>query len=92
MSMAGPYAPSCGRQHCRLPSHVEYLSPQGILLRRVYGTTTSPLWLELRGHSAWKATPSWSVYRLVCHRLLPWLRVTFAIVPDAAWPGSDHAA
>ena len=35
-------------------------------------------------------TPSWTVYRLACHRLLPWLRVTFATVPDAAWPGSDQ--
>ena len=64
--------------------------PQGVLLPLVYGTTASPLWLELRGHSAWQATPSWTVYRLACHRLLPWLRVTFAMVPDAAWPGSDQ--
>ena len=69
---------------------MEYLSPQGVLLPLVYGTTASPLWLELRGRSAWQATPSWSVYRLACHRLHPWLRVTFAMVPDAAWPGSDQ--
>ena len=62
----------------------------GVLLPLVYGTTASPLWLELRGHSAWQATPSWTVYRLACHRLLPWLRVTFAMVPDAAWSGSDQ--
>ena len=37
-----------------------------------------------------QATPSWTVYRLACHRLLPWLRVTFAMFPDAAWPGSDQ--
>ena len=61
---------------------MEYLSPQGVLLPLVYGTTASPLWLELRGHSAWQVTPSWTVYRLACHRLLPWLRVTFAMVPD----------
>ena len=30
------------------------------------------------------------MYQLACHRLLPWLRVTFAMVPDAAWPGSDQ--
>ena len=30
------------------------------------------------------------MYRLACQRLLPWLRVTFAMVPDAAWPGSDQ--
>ena len=86
----GPHAPSFGRQLWGLPSRVEYLSPQGVLLPLVYGTTTSPLWLELRGHSAWQATPSWTVYRLACHRLLPWLWVTFAMVPDAAWPGSDQ--
>ena len=86
----GPHAPSFGRQLCGLPSRVEYLSPQGVLLPLVYGTTASSLWLELRGRSAWQATPSWTVYRLACHRLLPWLRVTFAMVPDAAWPGSDQ--
>ena len=69
---------------------MEYLSPQGVLLPLVYGTTASPLWLELRGHSAWQVTPSWTVYRLACHRLLPWLRVTFAMVSGAAWPGSDQ--
>ena len=69
---------------------MEYLSPRGVLLPLVYGTTASPLWLELRGHSAWQVTPSWTVYRLACHRLLPWLRVTFAMVLHAAWPGSDQ--
>ena len=86
----GPHAPSFGRQLWGLPSRVEYLSPQGVLLPLVYGKTASPLWLELRGHSAWQATPSWTVYRLACHRLLSWLRVTFAMVPDAAWLGSDQ--
>ena len=86
----GPHAPSFGRQLWGLPSRVEYLSPQGVLLPLVYGMTASPLWLELRGHSAWQVTPSWTVYRLACHRLLPWPRVTFAMVPDAAWPGSDQ--
>ena len=62
----------------------------GTLLLLAHSTTASPLWLELRGHSAWQATPSWTVYRLACHWLLPWLRVTFAMVPDAAWPGSDQ--
>ena len=69
---------------------MECLSPQGVLLPLVYGATASPLWLELRGLSAWQATPSRTVYRLTCQRLLPWLRVTFAMVPDAAWPGSDQ--
>ena len=82
--------PPLGGSSGGLPSRVEYLSPQGVLLPLVYGTTASPLWLELRGHSAWQVTPSWTVYRLACHRLLPWLWVTFALVPDAAWPGSDQ--
>ena len=86
----GPHSPSFRWQLWGLPSRVGYLSPQGVLLPLVYGTTCSPLWLELRGHSAWQAAPSWTVYRLACHRLLPWLRVTFAMVPDAAWPGSDQ--
>ena len=86
----GQHAPSFGRQLWGLPSSVEYLSPQGVLLPLVYGTTASPLWLELRGLSAWQANSSWTAYRLACHRLLPWLRVTFAMVPDAAWPGSDQ--
>ena len=47
----GPHAPSFGRQLWGLPSRVEYLSPQGVLLPLVYGTTASPLWLELRGNS-----------------------------------------
>ena len=88
--LVGPHTPSFGRQLWGLPSHVEYLSPQGVFLPLVYGTTASPLWLELRGHFAWQATPSWTVYRLACHRLLPWLWVTFAMVPDAAWSGSDQ--
>ena len=88
--LVGPHAPSFGRQLWGLPSRVEYLSPQGVLLPRVYSTTASPLWLGLRGPAAWQTTPSWTVYRLACHRLLPWLRLTFAMVPDAAWPGSDQ--
>ena len=83
----GPHAPSFGRQLWGLPSRVEYLSPQGVLLPLVYGTTASPLWLELQNLSAWQAAPSWTVYRLACQRLLPWLRVTFAMVPGAGRPG-----
>ena len=30
------------------------------------------------------------VCRHTCHRLLPWLQVTFDLVPDAARPGSDQ--
>ena len=67
----GSRAPSFGWQLWGLRSRVEYLSPQGVLRRLVYGTVASPLWLELRGHSARQATPSWTVYRLACHRLLP---------------------
>ena len=90
LSMGGATCPSFGRQLWGLASRVEYLSPQGALLPRVYSTTASAMWLELRGPAAWQATPSWTVYRLVCHRLLPWLRVTFAMVRDAAWPGCDQ--
>ena len=90
MSMARPTSPSFGRQLWVQPSRVEYLSPQGVLLPLVYGTTAPPLWLELRGLSAWQATPSWTVYQLACHRLISWLRVTFAIVPDSACPGWDQ--
>ena len=86
----GSHAPSFGWQLWGLPSRVEYLSPQGVLLLLVYGTTASHLWLELRGLSAWQPTPSWTVYQLACHRLLPWLRVMFDVVPDAARPGSDQ--
>ena len=86
----GPHAPSFGQQLCTLPGCVEYLSPQGVLLPRVYSTTASPLWLELPGDSAWQATASWTVYRLAFYQLLPWLRPTFAMVPDEALPGLDQ--
>ena len=49
----GPHARSFGQQLWRLPSRVEYLSPQGVLLPLVYGTIASPLLLELRGLFAW---------------------------------------
>ena len=54
----GPCAPSFGRQFWGLPSHVEYLSPEAVLLPLFYGTTASRFGFELRGHSAWQATPS----------------------------------
>ena len=54
----GPHAPSFGRQLWVLPNRVEHLSPQGVLLPRVCGTTASPLWLELQGLAAWQVTPS----------------------------------
>ena len=84
------HGPSCGRQLWGPPSRAEYLSPQGILLPQVYRTIASPLWVELRGPAAWQATPSWAVCRQACHQLLPWLGVTFAMVTDAARPGSDQ--
>ena len=86
----GSHAPPLLAQLCGLPDRMDYLSPQGVLLLRVYGTIASPLWLELRGLSAWQATHSWTLYRLACHRFLPGLRVTFAMVRDAALPGSDQ--
>ena len=86
----GPHVPSFGRQLWGLPSRVEYLSSKGVLFLRVYGTTASQLWRELRPPPAWQATPSLTVYRLTCHRLLLWLQVTFAMFRDAAWPGLDQ--
>ena len=86
----GPHAPSFGSaalkaaQPCGASLTTRGIAPV------VYGTTASLLWLEFWGLSAWQATPSWTVHRLACQRLLPWLRVTFATVPDAAWPGSDQ--
>ena len=38
----GPHVPSFARQLLVLLSRVEYLSPQGVLLPLVYGTTTTP--------------------------------------------------
>ena len=69
---------------------MEYLSPQGVLLPRVYGTPISRLWLGLQGPLAWQATPSWTVCGLACHRLYPWLQGTLPMVLSAAWPGSDQ--
>ena len=73
-----------------LPRRLEYLPLQGVLIPRVYGTTTSPLWLKLRDPTAGQVSSSWTVYQLACHWLLPWLRVTFAMLPDAAWRASDQ--
>ena len=84
MSMCRATCSSFWRQLWGLPSRVEDLSAQGVLLPQVYNTAASCLWPALRGLSAWQATPSWTVYRLACQRLLPWLQVTFAMVPDAA--------
>ena len=80
----GSHAPSCWQQLLGLPSRVEYLSPQGVLLPPVYGTIASSVWLKLRSLAAWRATHSWALCRHACHQLLQWLRVTFAMVPDAA--------
>ena len=60
----GSHAPSCERQLWGLPSRMEYLSPQGVLLPRVYGATASPLWLELRGPAAWPDLVFWVCIRL----------------------------
>ena len=75
----GSHAPSSERQFWGLPSRMEYLSPQGVLLPRVYGTTASPPWLDLRGPAAWQGTPSWGCARtpvISCFhgsgRRLPW--------------------
>ena len=46
--------PPLGGSFGGLPSRLEYLSPQKVLLPRLYSTTASPLWLELRGRAAWQ--------------------------------------
>ena len=81
------HAPSCGQQLWERPSRMEYLSPQGVLLPRVYDTIASPLWLELQGPADWQATTSWAVWRHACHQLLPWFQVTFVMVSNAASAG-----
>ena len=86
----GSHAPSCGRQLWGLPSCMQSLSTQGVLLPGVYGTSASPLFLELRGPAAWQATPCWAVCRHACHQLVQWLQVMFVMDLDAAWPGSDQ--
>ena len=83
-------SPPTGGNSGGLPSRVEYFSPQGVFLPLVYRTSASFLWLELRGPAAWQAAPSRPVCRPACRRLLPWLRVNFAMVADAAWLGSDQ--
>ena len=88
--MVGSHASSFGGQLWGLLSRMEYLAPHGVLLPGVHGKIASLLWLELRGLLAWQATPSLTVHRFACHRLLPWLRMTFAMVSDAAWPGSNQ--
>ena len=82
--------PPAGGSSRGLPSRVEYPSPPGVLLPRVYGASASPLWLELRGPAAWQPTSCWAVCWLACHRLFPWIRVMSATIPDATWPGSDQ--
>ena len=51
-------APPLGGSSGGLPSRLGYLSLQGVLLPRVYGTIASPPWLELRGLSALQALPT----------------------------------
>ena len=81
--------PPAGGSSGRLPRRVEYLSPSGVLLPQVYGRSASLRCIVLQGPAAWQATPSWALCRLPCHRLLPRPPLMFAMVPQAAWPGSD---
>ena len=82
--------PSCGRQLWGGPAVWSMSHHRRILLPRVYSTTASALWLEFWGRAAWQAAPSSAVCQYACHQLLPWLRATFATVPDAVLPGSDQ--
>ena len=52
----GSHAPSFGRQLWGLPSHMGYLSPQGVLLPRVDGTSPHPCGLS-RGASLLRRLP-----------------------------------
>ena len=83
-------SPRWGGSSGGLPSHVEYLSPQGLLLPLSTVQPPHSCGLSCGVPLLGRRPPSWTVYRLACHRLLPWLRVTFAMVPHVAWPGSDQ--
>ena len=80
----GSHAPSCERQlsgdaqPCGLSPSTGGIAPASLRYDRLTSLAAS------------QATPSWAVCRLSCLRLLLWLLVTFAKVPDAARPGSDQ--
>ena len=83
----GSHAPCCGRQLWGLPSCVEYLSPQGVLPRESTVRSPHPFGSSCGAPLLGRQPPPG---RHACHQLLPCLRVMFAMVPDAAWPGSDQ--
>ena len=86
----GPHAPSFGRQlwgaaqQCGVSLTTGDIAAASLRYDRL-----TPM-AQFAGPRCLASDPSWTVYRLACHRLLPWLRVMFAMVPDAAWLGSDQ--
>ena len=54
--------PPLGGSSGGLPSRLEYLSPQGVLVPRVYSAIASPLWLELRGLSCAVSQATWHLF------------------------------
>ena len=80
--MLSPHVPACVATCPLLWAAALAAQPCGVSLGTrgiapdVYGTTASPLCLELRSFSAWHATHSWAVHQLAWRWLLPWLRVT----------------
>ena len=86
----GSHAPSCGWQLLGAAQPCGVSLTTGAIAPASLRYDCRLLWLELQGPAAGQATPFWAVCRLACHRLLPWLGLTFAMVPDAARPGSDQ--
>ena len=85
----GPHAPSFGRRLWGCPAVWSISHHKGYCSRESTVRPPHPCGLNC-GAPLLQATPSWTVYRLACQRLLPWLRVTLVMVSDAASPGSDQ--
>ena len=92
--------PGPGVPDGRVSPHVPVARVTCLLLWAAALGATQPCALSLRydrltpvarvaGFAAWQGAPSWAVCRHARHQLLPWLRMAFVMVPDAAWPGSD---
>ena len=75
----------------RLPSRVEYLSPQGIYCSRDSSVRSpQPCGLGRGILLLGRHPPLRTVYWLTCQWLLQWSWVTFAMILDASWPGWDQ--
>ena len=102
--------PPLGGSFGGMPCRFEILTPQRVLLLRVYGTPAVLSISHPKGYGSCESTVRspypcglicgfsllrrrplyWIVYRVACHRLLPWPRLPFAMDCDAAWLGSHH--